>query len=167
MEGRRRVRLARSAAYAAEAMTDEPTSALEGAPPVRVYLDQMHWIGLMRARAGDPEGAPYGDLLRRINLLRAAGRIELPLSAGHVFETWKARSAKRRHPLALTMAELSGHASIAPPWILVPAEVAQQLSLRFPQVAVPHVEVFGRGMGHRMGAHDTDYELHGELERVG
>jgi hypothetical protein len=81
---------------------------------LRVYLDQNKWIDVMRALNGDPMGDRFRDVALMITAAVEAGDASFPLSSGHVYETWKARRAERRQPLARTMAAVSRNHAIAP-----------------------------------------------------
>jgi hypothetical protein len=117
---------------------------------LRVYLDMNKWIEITRAMKAGPGNAP-----EVITLILAAvdrGFASFPLSVGHVFETWKAASARRRHDLAPAMAAISKHHAIAAPSKLLPGELDLALQRRFgrPAVARP-VQPFGWGLQHSFG----------------
>jgi hypothetical protein len=75
-----------------------------------------------------------------------------PLSAGHMFETWKQKSGRRRHDVATTMLTISKNHAIAPHWELVPGEIDRALRRRFgrPINCLP-LRPFGKGIKHRSG----------------
>jgi hypothetical protein len=129
---------------------------------LRVYLDQNKWIDLSRALHGEPEGDRYRDVLTIAGAAAKDGHASFPLSSGHVFETWKARRAEMRQPLAQVMAALSRNHAIAPPWQIVPAELDRAFQRRFgrPFTVLP-LQPFGFGMRHRSGdaALDLDSEV--------
>jgi hypothetical protein len=120
---------------------------------VHVYLDQNKWIDLSRALAGDELGAPFREVAAEISAAVGAGSASFPLSAAHVFELWKKRRAEPREQLASTMSAISRNDAIAPPWVLLPAELDRAFQSRFsrPETMLP-LEPFGRGMRHRGGA---------------
>jgi hypothetical protein len=60
-----------------------------------------------------------------------AGQASYRLSTAHLHETWKRRRADSRLPLARTMASISKHHAIAPPWQLLPAELDRALQSCF------------------------------------
>jgi hypothetical protein len=119
---------------------------------LRVYLDQNKWIDLARALNGDELGAPFRDAATVICAAVDAGRASLPLSSGHMFETWKRRDAESRQSLASVMATVSKNHAIAPPWVLLPGELDRALQRRFgrPLTALP-LQPFGWGLAHRSG----------------
>lgn len=120
---------------------------------LHVYLDQNKWIDLSRALAGDELGAPFREVAAEIVASVEAGSASFPLSVAHVFELWKKRRAEPRQRLASTMSTISKNDAIAPPWVLLPAELDRAFQSRFsrPETLLP-LEPFGRGMRHRGGA---------------
>lgn len=114
---------------------------------LRVYLDMNKWIEVARAMKAGPERAPEVIAIMLAAIDR--GYASFPLSAGHVFETWKTASARRRHDLAPAMEALSKNHAIAAPAKLLPGELDLALQRRFgrPTVAIP-VQPFGWGLEH-------------------
>jgi hypothetical protein len=127
-----------------------------------VYLDQNQWSNLSLALRGEsrrPEDAAAAEAVKRSVADEAAS---FPLSIAHVFETWKQHSTEKRQPLAQTMMEISCNDAIAPPQMLVPAELEHALHRRFGRPDPPaDVEPFGCGLAHLSGglAPDPDPEL--------
>jgi hypothetical protein len=96
---------------------------------LRVYLDQNKWIEVARALKGGIANAP--EVLTIIGAAVDHGYASFPISAAHVFETWKAASAARRHALAPAMATISKNHTIAAPSKLLPGELDRAFQRRF------------------------------------
>lgn len=78
---------------------------------LRIYLDQNKWIEIARLlKARTPS-----EVVTMIYAAVERGYASFPLSGAHVFETWKAASAERRHALAPAMATISMNHAIAAP----------------------------------------------------
>ena len=96
-------------------------------PMLRIYLDQNKWIEIARVLTA-------GTASEVVTMIYAAverGSASFPLSGGHVFETWKAASAARRHALAPAMATISMNHTIAAPSKLLPGELDHAFKRRF------------------------------------
>jgi hypothetical protein len=118
----------------------------------RVYLDQNHWVYLSKALNGAARSQAEADAARMILASVQAGQASYLLSTAHLHETWKRRRADSRLPLARTMALISKHHAIAPPWQLLPAELDRTLHARFGRPAHPlPLQPFGRGLAHLSG----------------
>lgn len=117
-----------------------------------MWLDQNKWIDLARAAKGDPRGERYADVLDVARALAEAGSVSFPLDAGRYMETAKRADWTSRQELAATMAELSRFHAIAPPSVVVPAEIDAALHARFGVPDPPRTaQVFGVGAGHAFG----------------
>jgi hypothetical protein len=117
---------------------------------LRVYLDMNKWIELARAMKAGIADAP--DYVAMIAAAVDGGLASFPLSASHVFETWKAASAQRRHDLAPVMASVSRNHTIAAPSKLLPGELDRALQRRFgrPTQLLP-LQPFGWGLAFGFG----------------
>jgi hypothetical protein len=63
---------------------------------LRVYLDEDKWIDLARAVSGHGEGERCKKAARMVAAAVSLGEASFPLSAGHMFETWKQKSPAAR-----------------------------------------------------------------------
>jgi hypothetical protein len=119
---------------------------------LRVYLDENKWIDLARAVGGHPEGERFKTAAMMIAAAVSRGEASFPLSAGHMFETWKQKSGRRRRGVATTMLTISKNHALAPHWELVPGEIDSALRRRFgrPINCLP-VRPFSKGIKHRSG----------------
>src|ERR1700683_1685682 len=117
---------------------------------LRIYLDQNKWIEIAHGLKAGSASAP--DVITVIGAAVDHGYASFPLSAGHVFETWKAASARRRHDLAPVMAAISKTHTIAAPSSLLPGELDRALQRRFgrPALLLP-LQPFGWGLSHSFG----------------
>lgn len=122
-----------------------------------VYLDQMHWIGLAKARMGHADGAQYADALHALTRGVASGMLMLPLSSVHYAELGGTGSVRQRTDVALTMGALSRYVTIASRDVILKAELRHALR-KWRGLAIPpasSVGVFGVGFafafGERMG----------------
>jgi hypothetical protein len=95
-----------------------------------VYLDQVHWVSLARALYGR-EAPQTEEIVAAHRLIEhaRAGRLILPLSAGHVVETAKT-GGQRRVDLARCQLELSRGWQMLNPLRVRTAELADMLSGR-------------------------------------
>jgi hypothetical protein len=115
---------------------------------LRVYLDQNKWIEIARVLTT----SAASEVVTMIYAAVERGYASFPLSAGHVFETWKAASAERRHALAPAMATISMNHTIAAPSKLLPGELDHALQRRFGRPLSPlPVVPFGWGLAHSFG----------------
>lgn len=108
--------------------------------PVVVYLDQNHWVGLLR---------PHNKELMEILIsAKEDGHAIFPLSATHYLETWHRSEWRSRHALASVMRELSDWATLAPIHKITELELRKALSEWF-QLGDPEpIEVLGSGVSH-------------------
>lgn len=119
---------------------------------LRVYLDENKWIDLARAVSGHPEGEKFKTAAMMVAAAVDRGEASFPLSAGHMFETWKQKSGRRRREVATTMLAISKNHALAPHWELIPGEIDRALRRRFgrPINCLP-LRPFGKGIKHRSG----------------
>ena len=125
---------------------------------ITVYLDQMKWIDLARARTGHPFGDAFQNNLRVFRDNVDSGSMAFPLSAAHYYETGKAKDPQRRKHLAETMMELSRSVRIAPPHTIVPWEARRALVevLEMP-LSIPRIGLFGEGAAHAYSSPSLAY----------
>jgi len=117
---------------------------------LRIYLDQNKWIEIAAALKAGIASAP--EVITMIGAAVDHGYASFPISAGHVFETWKAASAQRRHALAPTMATISKNYTIAAPSKLLPGELDRAFQRRFGRPLFPlPIVPFGWGLAHSFG----------------
>jgi hypothetical protein len=125
---------------------------------LRVYLDQNHWVSLLKARVGHPDGERFEDTWLLLREAVARGWVSTPLSSHHL-EMHHRRNYQSRVDLAITMLELSHRHAIAPPRKLLPSEIDRALKSMFGRPVVPRpCQVFGVGVNHAVGKPITDYE---------
>ncbi len=126
---------------------------------LRVYLDQLHWVSLTKARIGHKEGARFEGALLVLREGVERGWVSCPLSMYHFMEAWYRRDAESRLQLAQTMSELSRWHTIGHHRTLVAAEIDRALNGAFGRPAFPRApQVFGVGINHAMGRPIADYE---------
>lgn len=127
-------------------------------PMITVYLDQMKWIDLARAKTGHPLGDAFQSNLRVFRDNVENGSMAFPLSAAHYYETGKAKDPQRRKHLAETMMELSRSLRIAPPHTIVPWEAKRALVkiLEVP-LSIPRIDLFGEGAAHAYSSPSLAY----------
>ncbi len=120
--------------------------------PRYFYLDQKDWIDIAKLRAGKPDIEHLRAAVKRLAPMVASGDVVVPLSSGHVAETWKITNHRQRRGLALEMTMWSRRFAIAPLASVVDWEfdqVAGELngSLTHPEPA----QVFGVGLDFALG----------------
>lgn len=119
---------------------------------LRVYLDQNKWIDLARAAKGTPQGAPFRDVLDVATAAAEAGLASFPLDVSRYMETAKRGSYESRLELATVMLRLSRLDTIAPPSVILPAEIDAALRRRCGRPETPRpLRVFERGIDHALG----------------
>jgi hypothetical protein len=119
---------------------------------LRVYLDQNKWIDLSRAVYGRPGGARFRDALDVVRYGVEKGLASFPLSSMHYMETLKRRDANSRRRLAAVMAEMSKMHTLAPPNVILPAELDAALNRRYGKPRNPRpMKAFGIGHRHAFG----------------
>ena len=120
-----------------------------------IYLDQLHWIGLAKARLGREDGKPY---LRTLSLLietSVAGKVIVPLSATHYMEMAKITDVRKRADVANVMAELSHFVTLASSVPRLRCEVAAALHQRLGRPMFPEkLRPFGVGIAFAFGIGD-------------
>lgn len=112
---------------------------------LRVYLDQAKWIDLSKCRVGHPQGKRFQDVYDVASEAVSCGRASFVLSCAHYYETQRRTKAESRVDLGTTMALFSLFHSIAPPQLIVPAEIRQCLT---GEDLTAQVNLFGVGMKH-------------------
>lgn len=65
-------------------------------PPLLVYLDLNHWIGLAQAATGHRSGVRFAGCLSACRAARASGAAVFPLSGAHYMEVAKIRDPAQR-----------------------------------------------------------------------
>jgi hypothetical protein len=99
-------------------------------PPVLVYLDMNHWIGLAKAATGHPSGAPHQEVLAQCRAARTGGLALFPLSSTHYMEMANIRDPRQRRDIAQVMEELSGFAALQPRDLIFRHELDAVLTMR-------------------------------------
>ncbi|MCX4093608.1 hypothetical protein [Nocardia sp. alder85J] len=112
---------------------------------LRVYLDQAKWIDLTKCRVGHRQGKRFQDVYDIASEAVSRGHVSFVLSCAHYYETQRRTKTKSRLDLGATMARFSRFHSIAPPHLIVPAEIRQYLT---GQNLTAQVALFGVGMKH-------------------
>lgn len=72
-----------------------------------VYLDQMHWVALLKAEKGRSDGADFIEVLGAVKDAVATRRAVFPLSHAHMMETARVPRPQQRVELAGLMTRLS------------------------------------------------------------
>jgi len=131
-----------------------PDPVSEAHRPLQVYLDTNHWHYLAAALAGHPRQHSDVEVLLQLQRLVLHGAIHLPLSAVHYFEIEETPSDRRRREVADVVLRLSQFRTIAPPHLVIEAELEQALHELYGHPVVPKpLEIFGFGSGFAMGRH--------------
>ena len=126
---------------------------------LRVYLDQNHWVSLMKAETERPDGRRFRDVALLLSEAVNRGFVSLPLSMTHAMELQNRANFQSRVRLASTMIRLSRWHAIAPQRVLLAAELDQALRSRFGRPTVPRSgQVFGVGANHLYGRTVVKYE---------
>ncbi|ABW12186.1 hypothetical protein Franean1_2763 [Parafrankia sp. EAN1pec] len=116
---------------------------------LRVYLDQAKWIDFTKCRLGRSDGERYRDAFTVATEAVRLGRASFVLSAAHYYETHRRASWASRLDLATTMASLSKFHTIAPPHVIVPAEIdAAMTSYCGTRHRSININIFGVGINH-------------------
>lgn len=124
-------------------------------PPLLVYLDLNHWIGLAKASTGHSDGAGYVDALEAARAVKESGKAIFPLSATHYMEISKILDSTRRADLASIMEELSDFATLASRAVIMRLELATALDNLVGSAPSPdQVPLLGRGVRHSVGVAD-------------
>jgi hypothetical protein len=116
-----------------------------------VYLDQAHWISLLKAETGHPEGLPYEQILGELR----EKRVELavfPLSSAHYIELNKISNEVKRSALGALMMDISYGVAILPYSKLLPMEIDRALQSWFGRPKdVREAPLFGFGGSFAFG----------------
>ncbi len=126
--------------------------------PKVAYLDFNKWIDIAKCANGvvvDPQLAgAISALARHVE----QGRLRLPISAAHIFESAKIANDGRRARIAETLWQYSGGASIAPLRLLARREMACAVMRLFGvDPSGGSMEVFGRGISFACGVHPLHF----------
>ena len=116
---------------------------------LRVYLDQMAWINLVKAAQGRPLKPEHGAFLAIARYGVVNGFVEFPLSSIHYEETLQRGDPKSRGETAKLMAELSRMRTIAGAPEIQDEEIDRALQSRFGRpINIRLHPDFGYGAGH-------------------
>jgi hypothetical protein len=131
---------------------------------LRVYLDQNHWVALLKARIGRRDGDRHQDALLVLREAVERNWVSLPLSIEHVMEIHHRADWKSRVELAETIVELSRWHAIGSHRRLYEAEIDSSLAAMFGRPIAPRTaQAFGVGLNHAFGRKVIDYEPPGEV----
>ncbi len=120
--------------------------------PELIYLDQLHWINLSKARLGQEGTEVYADLLAELRAAVTSGRAVVPISFTHYFEVSEIARAGRRANLALTMGELSRYVALTPREVFLRHQFRRSLASELGTTyAIPQPPITGYGFGHVFG----------------
>jgi hypothetical protein len=130
--------------------------------PKCLYLDQNKWIDLARAHYGRPDGVHFQPCLDVIRAATASGKLVVPFSLWNAIEAMIPRDADRRKRLAEFMVGLSGNRTMAPEYVVAPAEIANATRQFFGARATefPRKSLIQVGIIHAIG---MGQELQGML----
>lgn len=129
----------------------------------RIYIDLNHWIGLSKARLGQPEDGPYSGALEALTDGVKSGRLMLPLSAAHYEEVSAIADPRQRADIALTMDRLSRYVAIADRAVLLRYQLLAALC-DWRGVECPPIHstgVWGRGNAFAFGFDPGGMAVHG------
>lgn len=123
-----------------------PSDIQEAGEMKRIYLDQMAWIELARAKHSKSKDARYIDAYLLAREAVRNGLAQFVLSGTNHYETQRRKNYASRLDIVEIMAELSGFHAMRRPNKIVPAEleiaICDVLNLR----PTAHVRPFGVGM---------------------
>jgi hypothetical protein len=135
--------------------------------PELIYLDQLHWINLSKARLGQEGSGVYAALLAELREAVATARAVLPISFTHYFEVSRIASAQRRADLALTMGDLSKYVALTPREVFLRHEfrlsLAKELGTSY--TAAPPATT-GYGAGYAYGVGSGPGRFHGDPDTL-
>ncbi len=122
-------------------------------PPLLVFLDMNHWIGLAKAGVGHAGGDAFSECLAACRWARASAAAVFPLSGSHYIEMAKIKDPAQRRDLAAVMEELSGFASLLSRPVVMRLEIETVLDSRFdmPEWSYEQVDLVGHGFGPAFG----------------
>jgi hypothetical protein len=134
-----------------------PALRLPGRPPLLVYLDLNHWIGLAKARTGHPGGDGVRAPLAACREARASGQAVFPLSAAHYMEMLKIKDPAQRRDVAAAMEDLSGFVTLMSRAVVMQLEIEGVLDARLgpAEICYPTVDLLGHGFGPAFGRDGT------------
>lgn len=115
---------------------------------LRVYLDQAKWIDFTKCRLGRSDGQRYQEAFAVATEAVRLGHASFVLSSAHYFETHRRANWPSRLDLATTMAQLSKFHAIAPPHVVVPAEIDAAVGNNARGMSLNE---FGVGVNHAFG----------------
>ncbi len=146
-------------------------------PPVLVYLDLNHWIGLAQAAVGHASGAPHQQVLAQCRAARTSGLALFPLSSTHYLEMVNIRDPRQRQDVARVMEEMSGFAALPPRSLIFRYELDAMLTLRLgpsrtPLLPLPLLRrgwagAFGKRGGFRIRTPGGDVVTESARQRIG
>jgi hypothetical protein len=135
--------------------------------PELIYLDQLHWINLTKARLDQAGSEENAEALAKLRMAITSGRAVVPISSTHYMETSKIASAQRRADLALTMGELSGYTALTSREVLLGYELrrslAEELGVNY---AAPPPPVTGYGFAHAFGEPTVVGRIRGDQAEI-
>jgi hypothetical protein len=126
-------------------------------PPLLVYLDLNHWIGLAKAATGHSDGARLRPALEQCRAVRTTGQAVFPLSTSHYMELGKIKDPAQRRDVAAVMEDLSGFASLMTRTVVMRLEIEGVLEERFGDADWSYrpLSLIGYGFGPVFGVDGT------------
>jgi hypothetical protein len=130
---------------------------LPSRPPLLVYLDLNHWIGLAKAATGHRDGVRHRSALEACRAARASGDAVFPLSGAHYMEMARIKDPAQRLDVAGVMEELSGFTTLMGRPVVMRLEMQAVLDSRFGPSGDPSgpVPLVGHGFGPAFGRDGT------------
>ena len=115
------------------------------------YLDQNHWIELLKAEQKHPSGVALGPILEELRARRGVSAF-FPVSSAHIVEMHKIANSSKRSSLGRLMFELSQGRTLLSHQALLPMEFDCALQSAF---GIPRncrsAPIFGFGLSHAFG----------------
>lgn len=99
---------------------------------LRIYLDQAKWIDLLKCRVGRADGKKFQEVYDLACHAVERGLASFVLSTAHYYETQARSNPRSRLELGATIADFSRFHAVAPMRVVVPAEIQQALTGRYP-----------------------------------
>jgi len=119
--------------------------------PIVIFLDQLHWIALAKARLGRPDTMDDAQAYEYLVTLASQDQAIFPIAAASYMEIARIGSCRQRIDLADTIGMVGGFVTIGSATLALDVQLKNALAARFGGEKVNVTWPFGIGVGFAFG----------------